>query len=171
MRSLSFGVMAALLAVVVVAAGQTPAAPGGGGRAGGAPAAQAPTDPTVVGRTPEGFTLRLARTTNHISNYNESVVPSYTLPDPLVTFDGRPVRTAVDWKARRAEFVTAYEDESHRVHAGWCGASRAADSAGELRGRAAARRGGRCHAWGGGWSARSWTRPWQRRPRRATRGG
>jgi hypothetical protein len=74
MRSLSFGVVAAVLAVVVVAAGQTPAGPGGGGRAGGAPATQAPTDPTVVGRTPEGFTLRLARKTNHISNYNESVV-------------------------------------------------------------------------------------------------
>ena len=100
-----------MLAVVVVAAGQTPAGPGGGGRAGGAPAAQAPTDPTVVGRTPEGFTLRLARKTNHISNYNESVVPSYTLPDPLITFDGRPVRTAADWKARRAEIVKAYEED------------------------------------------------------------
>ena len=216
MRSLSFGLTAAMLAVVVVAAGQTPAGPGGGGRAGGAPAAQAPTDPTVVGRTPEGFTLRLARKTNHISNYNESVVTSYTLPDPLITFDGRPVRTAADWKARRAEIVKAYEedvygrvpanapkvrwevastdpaaragailrtgrrygrrgrrraeDQPQRVHAGWCGASRAGDSAGELRWRAAARRGGRCHAWGGGWSARSWTRPRQRRPRRAAGG-
>jgi len=111
MRSLSFGLTAAMLAVVVVAAGQTPAAPGGGGRAGAAPAAQAPTDPTVVGRTPEGFTLRLARKTNHISNYNESVVPSYTLPDPLITFDGRLVRTAADWKARRAEIVKAYEED------------------------------------------------------------
>ena len=111
MRSLSFGLTAAMLAVVVVAAGQTPAGPGGGGRAGGAPAAQAPTDPTVVGRTPEGFTLRLARKTNHISNYNESVVTSYTLPDPLITFDGRPVRTAADWKARRAEIVKAYEED------------------------------------------------------------
>ena len=111
MRSLSLGLTVAMLAVVVVAAGQAPAGPGGGGRAGGAPAAQAPTDPTVVGRTPEGFTLRLARKTNHISNYNESVVPSYTLPDPLVTFDGRPVRTAADWKARRAEIVKAYEED------------------------------------------------------------
>ena len=111
MRSLSFGLTAAVLAVVVVAAGQTPAGPGGGGRAGGAPAAQAPTDPTVVGRTPEGFTLRLARKTNHISNYNETVVTSYTLPDPLIMFDGRPVRTAADWKARRAEIVKVYEED------------------------------------------------------------
>ena len=68
-------------------------------------------DPTVLGRTTEGFTLRLARKTGHVSNYDESKVPAYTLPDPLVMFDGRPVRTAADWKARRAEILKTYEED------------------------------------------------------------
>ncbi len=110
MRPVSLALTAAWLAVVVVAAEQTPTAPAGGGRA-GAPAAQAPPDPTVLGRTPEGFTLRLARKTNHISNYNESMIPAYTLPDPLVMADGRPVKTAADWKARRAEILKTYEED------------------------------------------------------------
>lgn len=67
MRPVSIAVTAACLAAVVVAAGQTPAVPGGGRAGGAAPAAQTPQDPTVLGRTPEGFTLRLARKTNHIS--------------------------------------------------------------------------------------------------------
>ena len=95
---------------VIVAAGQTPAAPPATpGRAGGAPP-QAPPDQTVVGRMPEGFTLRLAKKTNHISNYNESVIPAYTLPDPLVMFDGRPVKTAADWRPRRAEILRTHVD-------------------------------------------------------------
>src|SRR5258708_12800253 len=112
MHPASIAVTAACRAAVAIAAGQVPAAPAGGARAGGAaPSAQAPQDPTVVGRTPEGFTLRLARKTNHISNYNESMVPAYTLPDPLVTFDGRPVRTAADWKARPPEILNPSEEE------------------------------------------------------------
>jgi hypothetical protein len=106
MRRLTTTLAAAAMAAVVAAA-QTPAGPG---RTGG-PAPQPPPDPTVVGRTPEGFTLRLARKTNHISNYNESMVPAYTLPDPLVTFDGRPVRTAADWRSRRAEILKTYEED------------------------------------------------------------
>ena len=99
-RPVSIALTAACLAVVVVA-GQAPAPT----------PIQPPPDPTVVGKTPEGFTLRLARKTNHISNYNESSVPAYTLPDPLVMFDGRPVRTAADWKARRAEILKTYEED------------------------------------------------------------
>lgn len=34
-------------------------------------------------------------------NYDENKVPPYTLPDPLVGADGRPVRSAADWRARR----------------------------------------------------------------------
>jgi hypothetical protein len=101
--------VSAWLAVVVVTAAQQ--APAGGGRAGGAAAPQPPPDPTVVGRTPEGFTLRLAKKTGHISNYNESMVPPYELPDPLVMADGRPVRTAADWRARRAEILKLYEED------------------------------------------------------------
>ena len=113
MRPVSLALTAACLTIAVMAAQQPPAVPAGAGRAGGgAPAAaQAPPDPTVVGRTPEGLTLRLARKTNHISNYNESVIPAYTLPDPLVMFDGRTVKTAADWKARRAEILKTYEED------------------------------------------------------------
>lgn len=111
MRRLSLALTAVLLAVVVVAAGQTPAPAGGGGRAGGATTPPQPPDPTVVGRTPEGFTLRLATKTNHISNYNETMVPAYTLPDPLVMFDGRAVTTAADWNARRTEILRTYEED------------------------------------------------------------
>lgn len=34
-------------------------------------------------------------------NYDESKVPKYTLPDPLVMADGRPVRDARTWTSRR----------------------------------------------------------------------
>ena len=100
----------AWLAVGGVTGQQAPAGPPAQGRAGGT-APPAPPDPTVVGRTPEGFTLRLAKKTGHISNYNESIVPAYTLPDPLVMSDGRPVRTATDWRARRSELLKVYEED------------------------------------------------------------
>jgi len=43
------------------------------------------------------------------TNYDESKVGSYTLPDPLVFTDGRPVRTAADWPGRRAELVDLFQ--------------------------------------------------------------
>lgn len=85
------------IGIGVIAAGQAPQSP--------------PPDPSVVGKTPEGFTLRLAKKTNHLSNYNESAIPAYTLPDPLVMFDGRPVKTAADWRTRRAEILETYKDD------------------------------------------------------------
>ena len=40
------------------------------------------------------------------ANFDESKVPAYSLPDPLVTEDGRKVTTAdVWWKVRRPEIV------------------------------------------------------------------
>src|SRR5690242_4790755 len=43
------------------------------------------------------------------TNYDESKVGSYTLPDPLVFNDGKPVRTAADWtKRRRAEVLELF---------------------------------------------------------------
>lgn len=44
-------------------------------------------------------------------NYDESKVGVYTLPDPLIFNDGKPVRTASDWtKRRRAEILKLFED-------------------------------------------------------------
>ncbi len=44
------------------------------------------------------------------ANYDESKVGTYTLPDPLVFNNGHPVRTAKDWKNRRAEIIRLLQD-------------------------------------------------------------
>ncbi|SDR75986.1 hypothetical protein SAMN05444173_0765 [Opitutus sp. GAS368] len=50
--------------------------------------------------------------TGHITNYYEDKVPPYTLPDPLVLADGRPVRDAATWfNQRRPELLKLYETE------------------------------------------------------------
>ena len=98
MRPASLALTAGWLSVVVVAAGPTPAP-------------QAPPDPTVVGRTTEGFTLRLALKTGHVSNYDESKVAGLHAARSARDVRRPPVRTAADWKARRAEILTTYEDD------------------------------------------------------------
>jgi len=45
------------------------------------------------------------------ANYDEAKVGTYTLPDPLVFNDGKPVRTPADWSKRRAEIVRMFEDD------------------------------------------------------------
>jgi len=46
------------------------------------------------------------------ANYDESKVGTYTLPDPLVTSGGKPIRTATDWvKRRRPEVLGLFETE------------------------------------------------------------
>jgi len=45
------------------------------------------------------------------ANYDESKIPPYTLPDPLVMNDGTPVKTAADWPARRAEILALFESQ------------------------------------------------------------
>ncbi|HSY19568.1 MAG TPA: hypothetical protein VK815_14600 [Candidatus Acidoferrales bacterium] len=50
--------------------------------------------------------------TGHVSNYDEAKVGSYTLPDPLVLQNGKPVSTAGDWfKQRRPEILKLYQTE------------------------------------------------------------
>ncbi len=49
--------------------------------------------------------------TGHMSNYDESKVGTYTLPDPLVLADGKPVRDAETWfKVRRSELLKFYAE-------------------------------------------------------------
>lgn len=50
--------------------------------------------------------------TGHVSNYDESKVGTYTLPDPLVLANGKPVTDARTWlKKRRPELLKLYDDE------------------------------------------------------------
>jgi hypothetical protein len=58
-----------------------------------------------------GNPLRRAAT-GHVSNYDESKVGAYTLPDPLVLQNGKPVRDAKTWSdKRRPEILKLYETE------------------------------------------------------------
>lgn len=48
-----------------------------------------------------------------IANYDESKIPEYHLPDPLVREDGTPVSRASQWKARRAEIYELAQQEMY----------------------------------------------------------
>jgi hypothetical protein len=81
------------------------------------PAAPAP-DPSnpnfpYIGKSnPQGNAVRLAKASGHISNYDESRIPPYTLPDPLVLQNGKPVKDADTWfKQRRPEILELYESQ------------------------------------------------------------
>lgn len=71
----------------------------------------APQQTTNAGRDAQGNPLRRALKTGHVSNYDESKVAPYTLPDPLVFANGAPVRTPREWTTRRAEILHLYETE------------------------------------------------------------
>jgi hypothetical protein len=47
------------------------------------------------------------------TNYDEARVPRYTLPDPLIFADGKPVKTPRDWALRRAELLRLFETNIH----------------------------------------------------------
>ena len=51
-----------------------------------------------------------AQTPNN-ANYDESKVGSYTLPDPLITTKGVPVRTPAEWKSRREELLELFASQ------------------------------------------------------------
>ena len=63
-------------------------------------------------RDANGNTLRRAEKTGHVTNYDESKVGRYQLPDPLILSDGKPVRDAATWRTlRRPEIIHLYETE------------------------------------------------------------
>ena len=73
---------------------------------------QPPSNPSNLGNDANGNPLRKALKTGHISNYDESKVPPYTLPDPLVMADGKRVTDAQTWRTkRRPEILRAYQTE------------------------------------------------------------
>jgi hypothetical protein len=48
------------------------------------------------------------------ANYDEALVGTYTLPDPLVLANGKPVRDAKTWtEKRRPEIVRLFEDNEY----------------------------------------------------------
>lgn len=58
-----------------------------------------------------GNPLRRAPT-GHVSNYDEAKVGTYTLPDPLVQQDGKPVRDTATWFGkRRPEILKLYRTD------------------------------------------------------------
>ena len=55
------------------------------------------------------------------TNYDESKVPSYTLPDPLVFNDGSAVRSKKDWDKRRIEILNTFQNEVYGISPEWKG--------------------------------------------------
>jgi hypothetical protein len=71
-----------------------------------------PKNPNSLGTDANGNPIRRAPRTGHISNYDESKVGAYTLPDPLALRSGESVRTPDDWfKRRRPEILELYQSE------------------------------------------------------------
>jgi len=56
-----------------------------------------------------------------VANYDESKVPAYTLPDPLVFNNGDKVRNETDWVRRRAEILKLFENEVYGISPAWKG--------------------------------------------------
>ena len=80
--------------------------------AGCAGAATAGGKPSSLGNDANGNPLRKALKTGHVSNYDESKVAPYSLPDPLVMANGQRVKNAAEWRnQRRPEIVRAYQTE------------------------------------------------------------
>jgi hypothetical protein len=47
------------------------------------------------------------------ANCDESKVGNYTLPDPLTFQDGKPVKSTKDWKKRREELITLFQENEY----------------------------------------------------------
>ncbi len=69
--------------------------------------ARADVKPHVVTTVVNGVTC--------LVNYDESRVAPYRLEDPLTFADGRKVKSAADWKARRAELLGMFAKEMYGV--------------------------------------------------------
>ncbi|MGE7773972.1 prolyl oligopeptidase family serine peptidase [Chitinophaga sp. NPDC101104] len=62
------------------------------------------------------LTALLVSATTFAQNYDEALVPAYTLPDPLVLLNGQPVSDAKTWKtARRPEILRLFENNVYGV--------------------------------------------------------
>jgi hypothetical protein len=57
----------------------------------------------------------------NVINYDESKVPAFTLPDPLVSNDGSKVINSKDWEKRRLEIIKIFENEVYGISPKWEG--------------------------------------------------
>jgi len=55
------------------------------------------------------------------ANYDESKIPAYTLPDPLIFSDGSRVSSKEDWGKRRNEIFKMFENEVYGICPAWEG--------------------------------------------------
>ncbi len=90
------------IAVLVTVARPSMQTPARGGQA---------ADPTRLGSDANGNPLRKAIRTGHVSNYDESKVEPYALPDPLVNGAGARVTDASMWSFRRDELLETYRTQ------------------------------------------------------------
>jgi hypothetical protein len=56
-----------------------------------------------------------------VANYDETKVPAYTLPNPLVFNNGDKVQNKKDWDRRRTEILKIFEDEVYGISPVWKG--------------------------------------------------
>lgn len=56
-----------------------------------------------------------------VANYDESKIPGFTLPDPLVFQNGTNVLNSKDWEKRRTEIYKMFETEEYGVSPVWKG--------------------------------------------------
>ena len=56
-----------------------------------------------------------------VANYDESKLPVYTLPDPLVFYNRDKVRTRKEWDKRRDEIFKIFENEVYGISPVWKG--------------------------------------------------
>ena len=104
-------VVAAVIAGSSLTAGGQQSPPQGSAAPSGQAAAP-PASATNLGSDANGNPLRRALKTGHVSNYDEAKVAPFTLPDPLVLANGKPVRDRQTWiKQRRPEILRMYETE------------------------------------------------------------
>ena len=130
---------AALVGMSLSISGQQPPAQGTPPPA--AQAAPPPASATNLGNDANGNPLRRALKTGHVSNYDESKVGTYTLPDPLVLANGKPVRDRQTWlKAASSRNPSPLRDRDLRACAGEDAIGEVAGGGNRCRRRAMAQR-------------------------------
>lgn len=57
----------------------------------------------------------------YVANFDNSKVPAYNLPDPLIFNDGIKVKTKEEWEKRRNEIYKTFENEVYGISPRWKG--------------------------------------------------